>query len=588
MKKLIIGIVVVIAIAAGIYIYKGGDVGGLGVSGGSVPSSNPVLEYVPADSVFFGGSLNPVDFKEYLEMSQKMGFDPSTMAGMGLGDLKDEMADSPDGAKVLFALYSEYMESAKAKSISNLGFKNEVNGAIYTVGALPVIRYELDGSDTFLNVIKSIEEDNNVTATVNTVNGVEYREYSFSDGTDEVPFQLVIAAHDNQAIVTVNTLLDDAKDLQVALSEKPASNILSSDSLNGVVSDNGYLGVSVMMIDQLAIIDGITKPSANSFGTSLEELMAAYGANGELSDIQTPACNTELTGLTANWPVLSAGYTEFDDSQASYKMVLKGSNADLLDTLRQLRGHISDNISSEDYVMSFGLGLDMDQLVPVVTTVWESLTKEDFTCPPLMEMQANLRQSNPMMLGMMSGMVAGIKGAGFSLVSMDSDAMTKMESNPMAMMDSTEMVVTVTAEKPQNLLKTLGMYAPELAQLKLEDGGEPQAFPMGMGVDMKIALRGHDLVMLMGNTDSLAGKISSNDSLDKNGLMSFSMDFKKYMELMEQAMGSAANNASGENQKMLEEQKEVFAELKKADGTVKASFDFTEAGFETKSSFKAK
>jgi len=286
--------------------------------------------------------------------------------------------------------------------------------------------------------------------------------------------------------------------------------------------------------------------------------------------------------------VLSAGYTEFDDSQASYKMVLKGSNADLLDTLRQLRGHISDNIANDNYVMSFGLGLDMDQLVPVVTTVWESLTKEDFTCPPLMEMQANLRQSNPMMLGMMSGMVAGIKGAGFSLVSMDSDAMTKMESNPMAMMDSTEMVVTVTAEKPQNLLKTLGMYAPELAQLKLEDGGEPQAFPMAMGVDMKIALRGHDLVMLMGNTDSLADKISSNDSLDKNGLMTFSMDFKKYMEIMEQAMASAANNASGENQKMLEEQKEVFAELKKADGTVKASFDFTEAGFETESSFKAK
>lgn len=586
MKKLIIGIVVVIAIAAGIYFFKGGKVGGL--TGGTLPSDNPVLEYVPADTVLFAGSVEPMDFAKALEMSAKMGFDPSNMMGAGFDDLESDLNDAPDAARILVSLYGDYLDAVKSKSIKELGFRSDLNMAVYTVGALPVIRIELDGTDAFNQAIAKIETEQNVTAKVNTVNGVEYREYSLNDGADEVPFQMVIATHENQAIVTVNTNLDDAKDLQVTLSEKPTTNILDGGALQNVASENGYLGYSIFMLDNLAIVDGITKPSANAFGTNLEELMTAYGVNGELKDIQTPACNTEFTGLAGNWPVLSAGYTKFNDSEASYKMVLKGTNADLLDTLRQLRGHISDNIANDNYVMSFGLGLDMDQLVPVVTTVWESLTKEDFTCPPLMEMQANLRQSNPMMLGMMSGMVAGIKGAGFSIVSMDSDAMAKMESNPMAMMDSTEMVVTVTAEKPQNLLKTLGMYAPELAELKLEDGGEPQAFPVSMGVDMKIALRGHDLIMLMGNTDSLADKISSNDSLEKNGLVSFSMDFKKYMELMEQTMASAADKASGENQKMLEEQKEVFAELKKADGTVKASFDFTEAGFETKSSFKAK
>ncbi|AOE49944.1 hypothetical protein [Kangiella sediminilitoris] len=586
MKKLLIIIVIAVAIAAGIYFYKGGKIDGL--TGGALPSDNPVLEYVPADTVLFAGSVEPMEFTKALEMSTKMGFDTSAMMGSGFEEIQADIENAPDAARMLVSLYGKYLSAVKAKSIKELGFRNELNMAFYTVGALPVIRFELDGTDAFTKALENIETDQNVKPTVNTVNGVEYREYSMNDGAEEVPFQLIIASHDNQAIITVNTLLDDAKDLQVTLSEKPTTNILDGGALNEVASDNGYLGYSIFMLDNLAIVDGITKPTANSFGKGLQDLMGAYGAANEMADIQTEACNTELTGLTKNWPLLSAGYTEFDDSNASYKMVLKGTNLELMDTLGKLRGHISNNISNQDYVMSFGLGLDMDQIVPVITTVWEGLTKEDFSCPPLAEMQAGLRQSNPMMLGMMSGMVAGIKGAGFSVVEMDESALSNVDSNPMAFMQNSQVMVTITAEKPQNLLQSLGMYAPELAQLKLEDGGEPQTLPMGMGSETKIALRGHDLIMMMGNTDALAGKLTSNDSMEKNGLMSFTMDFKKYMSLMEQAMASAAEEANGESKTMLEEQKEVFAELKKADGTIKGTFDIKDSGIVTESKFHAK
>lgn len=587
MKKLLIVIVIAIAIAAGIYFFKGGKVGGLSI-GSSLPSDNPVLEYVPADTVFFAGSVEPLDFAKTLEMSSKMGFDYSAMMSAGFDDLKSDLGDAPDAAKVLVSIYGDYLKAVNKKSVKELGLRSELNMAVYTVGALPVIRIELDGTDAFSNAIAKIEADQGVTATVNTVNGVEYREYSLDDGYDEVPMTLVIATHDNQAVVTINTELDDAKDLQRTLSEKPTTNILDGGVLNELASDNGYLGYSIFLLDNLAIVDGITKPSANAFGKSLQELMTAYGAGNEMQDIQTPACNTELTGLTKNWPMLSAGYTEFDDSNASYKMVLKGGNADLLETLGKLRGHISDNVSNDDYVMSFGLGFDMDQVVPVITTVWESLTKEDFSCPPLVEMQDGLRQSNPMMLGMMSGMVAGIKGVGFSVVEMNENALANMEHNPMAFMQDSQLLITVTAEKPQNLLQSLGMYAPELAQMKLEDGGEPQVLPAGVGAETKIALRGHDLVLMMGQTDNLISKVESNNSLDKNGLITFSMDFKKYMSLLEATMESASANAYGSEKEMLEEQKEVFSELKKADGLIKGSFDITDQGIVTDSSYQAK
>ena len=57
MKKLLIIIVIAVAIAAGVYFFKGGKVDLLG--GTSLPSENAVLEYVPADTVFFAGSVEP-------------------------------------------------------------------------------------------------------------------------------------------------------------------------------------------------------------------------------------------------------------------------------------------------------------------------------------------------------------------------------------------------------------------------------------------------------------------------------------------------------------------------------------------------
>ena len=585
MKKLLIIIVIAVAIAAGVYFFKGGKVDLLG--GTSLPSENAVLEYVPADTVFFAGSVEPLDFAKTLEMSSKMGFDTSAMMGSGINELKAELADAPEAGRVMIGLYDKYLTAVKNKSVKELGLRSELNMAVYTVGVLPVARIELDGTDTFHKTLLAIEKDNSVNATVNTVNGVEYREYRFDEHDEQVP-TVVIATNDNQAIITFNTALDDAKDLQVTLSEKPATNILEGGALNEVASDNGYLGYSIFMMDNLAIVDGLTKPSANAFGKSLQDVLDAYGAGNEMKDIQTPACNAEFTALTGNWPILSAGYTEFDSSNASYKMVLKGANADLLDTLGQMRGHISDNVANDDYVMSFGLGLDMDQLVPTITTVWESLTKEDFSCPPLVEMQAGLRQSNPMMLGMMSGMLAGIKGVGFSVVDMNDDALANMERNPMAFMQDSQILVTVTAAKPKNLLQSMGMYAPEIAQLQLEDGGEPQSIQSGMGAETKIALRGNDLVLLMGDTDGLISKVNSNSSLEKNGIMTFTMDFKKYMGLLEQVMDSAAENSYGSDKEMLEQQKEMFAEMKNADGVVKSSFDITKEGVVIDSSFQAK
>ncbi|MHC9510719.1 hypothetical protein [Kangiella sp. M94] len=575
MKKLLIIIVIAFAVAAGIYFYKGG-------SATVAAKDNSVLAYVPADTVLFTGSVTPISFEEAMAMSHKLGLDPSTFIDMQ-DDSFELGPDSPDAARIGLGLYTKYMKSfADNTTVKTLGITEAPNAAFYTVGALPVMRIELDGTDTFAKLIEQIETEQNVTADVKNMDGVEFREYALSSDPS-VPYTLVISSHDNQAVMTVNTPLSDDKDIKVALN-KPEKSIAETGRLTSMMSANDYLGHSLFFIDNLAIMKGVTNPKANSFGVMLDELLVVNGAQGALADMQTPACASEFTALTANWPTMSGGYTEFSANEASYKFMLEGANADLLNSLQGIRGHLSENLNNDDYVMSFGMGFDMDQMVPVITDVWQRLTETPYECPPLAEMQAGLKQQNPMMLGMMTGMVAGIKGIGFGIVEMDMAGLEQASNNPMAMADSMQMIVTVSAQKPQDLLMTMSSFAPQFAQMELKDGGDAVSLQDQMGMPASIALRGHDLVLLVG-ADALSQlpSIKSNDDISSNGLFSMSMNFGKYMELISSMM-----NDMDANSEMAQDQKAMFDKLKEVDGTIKGTLDITDQGVVSETSFKAK
>ncbi|NVK23060.1 MAG: hypothetical protein HWD86_11135 [Kangiellaceae bacterium] len=592
MKKFIIIAAVLIAIAAGIYFFKGGKDGGLSLDINI--GDNEVLAYVPADTIFFTGSLEPISFEKAMAMSQKMGMDPSAFMMMDSDSLEIN-ADAPDALRFLLGFYGKYMQGFADNNLTkSMGVNNDLNAAAYMVGAIPVMRVELDGTETFANLVASIESEHNVTPVVKSMDSVEYREYSFNAKDKEVPYQLVVSIKDNQAVITINTPIADDKDLKAALGvEKPAKSIADTDVLSKMVSANGYQPHSLFFFDNLATVKGITNPAANSFGAMVQELLVAHGSADSLAEYQTPACQTEFAAMAANWPTINAGYTDFSEGKANFKMVIEGTNTELLNTLAKLRGHLSDNLNNDQFMMSFGMGFNMDELVPVITDVWKRLTKEPYECPALANMQAGLKQQNPMMLGMMTGMLSGIKGIGFGIVDMDMSNLANAENNPnpMAFTENMEMVLTVSAEEPTNLLQTLGMYAPEMAQLQLTDGGEAQSLNSPMGGESEIALRGHDLVLMMGSkANSALSNMSSNKNLDSNGLISFNMDFGKYMGMIEQMMSGINTSAemSDEQKKIIEQQKEVFAKLKQVKGDIKQSFDINQSGFVSNTAFEAK
>ncbi len=588
MKKFIIIALALIAVAVGVYLYKNkssdeGVVSSI-TSSLSGSSKSSVLEYVPADTILFAGSLEPMSYDKAMELSRNMGFDFTSFIALADQDNMKVDADAPDAAKLGLGLYKAYINAIASDSPSALGINEQLDIAFYTNGALPVLRMALDGSTTMSDIIASVEKENNISATAGNIDGVEYREYSFDQvkvngEQKDVPFSLVVSTANNQMVVTFNTMLDDSKDLALALgAQKPAQSILESKTLNNLVSKNGYLGHSLFFMDNLGAVEGLTKPSSNSFGQMLQDLTAAYGKADALADLQTPACHAEYTTLVGNWPTLSAGYTELSAKSAKYKMLLEGTNAELLETLQKLQGHLSPALNNDDYLFSMGMGMNMAEMTGVVTDVWKRLTKEPFNCAPLAEMQTKLKQTNPMQLSMMTGFIGGIRGLGFAVTDMDIDGLQQAQNNPMALADSMSMFITVTADNPMSLLQLAGMQMPALASFELEDGGESKNLPLPLPVEVKGTLRGHDLVISFGETaNTMASQLKSNDSMEPNGLMSFKMDMGAYFGMIDKfaQMGENKDKLS----ELTAEQKKIFEMFKNVKGKVGETINFTDKGF---------
>lgn len=586
MKKFIIVAIALIAVAVGVYIFKNkssdeGSVSSVGLSGASKSS---VLEYVPADTVVFAGSLEPMSFDQAMELSRNMGFDFTSFVALADQDEMKVDDDAPDAAKLAVGLYKVYIKAISDGSVKALGISDELDIAFYTNGALPVFRMALDGTSTLADTIASIEKEHNINPTVGNIAGIDYREYSFgkvnaNGETMETPVSLVVSTANNQAVFSFNTKLDDAKDLKLVLgAEKPAQSIVESDSLKNLMEENGYLGHSLFYVNNLGAVQGLTNPSANSFGQMLQDLTAAYGEPNALAELQTPACHTEYSALAANWPTLSAGYTQLDAKSAKYKLLLEGTDASLLETLQKLQGHLSPALDNDQYLFSLGMGLNMSEVTGVVTDLWKRMTKEPFNCEPLAQMQAELKQSNPMQLGMLTGMVGGIKGIGFAVTDMDLNGLQNAQNNPMAVADAMSMFMTISADNPMSLLQLGGMQIPELATFELEDGGESKNLPLPLPVEVKATLRGHDLIISFGNTaNEMASSAKSNDSLESNGLLSFNMDMGAYFGMITQVANMEGNQAELDN--LTEEEKKIFNMFKNVKGKISEKVNFTDKGF---------
>lgn len=529
MNKGIVYLAVAAVIGAGAYY---------GVQYSKQSNSTNSLAYVPASTMLFIGDKQPVSWQDsILPMQSRFTQLFTGASSSSLHELEKLQADiktNPDqwndGLKILVGIYSQYVTAVTKSDFKpdTIGLADKIDASIYTVGALPVFRFKINNEVNFDKFIQTAAEKTGAKAETAKFKELSYQRYWLAK--DKHPTAIAIAKKDGFAIITLDlgTMIPE-QDFSVAMGlEKPKQSLADAGTLNQLTDKYGLVSHSLGFIDNQALIKTLTR--ADSPLAKLLEQLSDGEVTTKLASFRTPDCQKDIESISALWPREIFGYTKFDVSSNPKQLtsVLKFESTDqaTMTSLQKLRGFIPHSKETDNSLLSFGVGLNVEQLAPVVTDLWTRYTQAKFTCPALVESQNSLKETNPAMLAMGTAMVQGLQGVNVDLLKLK----LKKDANGQPDVEQLSLVASVSAKQPQQIWSLLGMVNPEMASaIQLPADGQSVDLPVPPVVKLpqpvKLGLYGQHIAIFTGDEGAKAATALSAQKLEQNGFYRMKLDY---------------------------------------------------------------
>ncbi|SNY49616.1 hypothetical protein SAMN06297280_1480 [Arsukibacterium tuosuense] len=561
MRKLLVAVAIIAGAIYGYIKLSGTD---------SVAVDHPELEFVPADTVFLSAQLEPVDFVAYLNA---FGLSPDYYSDASQQQLA-ELAANTDEPQLRFvlSLAGEYMRAlAQPEQLEVVtGIKPQVRSLSYMVGLTPVMRIELANEDAFWQLFDRAEEASGISHQALPGEGGGFRSYPFSFG--EFSAELLISVTDgwgNMALV-LPTQSEQTRQLAL-LTAKPERSIISDNQLANIASDYNLNPNAIGFISFQQLVTGLTTTNGNRLANDIQ-LLASPQFNATMQPWLAAECQQDLTSITNSWPGMyfdskittKAG----QQTHVRSKMLVPTSNNETITTLSSIRGFVPNHVAEgmNGSVLSFALGLDMAEFAPAITKIWRGLTQPAYQCPQLAQLQQQMQQANPMAMLAAGAMVHSIQGASVTINNLAMDPNTMQVS-------AVDAMISVTAKNARSYLEGLKAMVPGTAEITLPADGEElplnSVLPMldAFGVTPMLQVNDSHLVVYAGDKGTAQAKATLQQAIQKNGMLSFGMDYAQFFGMMTEAM-----QASGQP---VPEELSSFSEMKMQ---VQANMDIDEQG----------
>jgi hypothetical protein len=527
MKRIIIAASVITAVAAGGYWVSQQPNNGF-------TNSYDALAYIPANTAIFSGQLEPFPVRSYLNS-----------VADNYKNTSDEMIEEfyssseydPEDKRVKFfiSLTKSYMDSMESadKFIATMGVAEQMRGYVYTLGMVPVLKLEVTKPEAIWALLDKAELDSGFSHEQRQLKELTYRAYTLSEPDDEETIELVFAQQNDFLTVTFNTSLNETALLETAFGLAPVEESLATtNTIDDIIKTHGFSDNSIGYINHQAIVNALTAPNESMLGKQIAKLLAKQN-DKSLQVLQTPACQTELPAIAANWPrtVFGMNSLSITDNESTFdmSMVVESHNNAILSALKQLTGFIPSYVKDIDNtVFAMGIGLDVAQVSPAINAIWNDLQQPSYQCQPLQQIQHSISQQNPAMLGMMASMANGVKGLGFSVLDYSLDE-TKTEP---ALKDL-DALVSLSADDPRALFNMVAAFKPELSQIKLPENNTVvelaslMPLPPVPGVNVKLLITDDHMIIFTGDKAAKAAQNLGKEPLVSNGIYNLSLDYSK-------------------------------------------------------------
>lgn len=493
-----------------------------------IPAMNE-LAFVPADTLLFFGQLHAFPIKNYLSFLN-IGQTESQRAA-----LEYDLLETKEPAGIFFASlmqqYSQALASPQAFT-TTFGLNDDVKGLFYTVGLLPVLRYEIAKPDALWQMFANAEKESGLVGKKENIQGLDVVKYELANDSEQL-LELVVAVQNGWATVTFNSSFNEEADLLQALAlEKPQSSLGQTDTLQTLANRHQLDGKSIGFVNHEVLINGLTGKDVGAFSQMLNKVTQNQ-LDAEMVEFRTPACQADFGAIASHWPRTVLGsqklLIEAGEVAIKTKMVIE-SNSSILKELSTIRGFLpSFTQSAQEKIFSTAFGIDVAKISPAITNIWTEFTEAKYTCQPLVELQQQVKQSNPIMLTMMTSMATGVKGVSASLLDLK---LSQQQTEPK--LEVLDALVTVSAANPVALFNSVkGFYAPLMGVSLPADGssvmlGDYLDLPFDLADSIQLAAKGDHLALFAGKKAEKLAESLSQEALTANGFNNFAMDYQAF------------------------------------------------------------
>ncbi len=547
--------------------------------------ASSMLSLVPDDTVFFLGGLDPLPLQKLLQWNAGHFSMPEELDPMSMFETKGQ-SDGNAGQRMAVQLWAEYMATAMApkKHLESWGVDAEPTFASYAIGLAPVLlRIRLKDVQRFNAKIDDLEKKARAEAQPQTIGDATYRRYVLHD---KAPFlSLIIGVDRRHAVFMLDIGVHSEQTLSMALGqEKPKRSLAQSGRLKSLQEMYELHPSVIGFLDHRQLMTGLTTTSGNRMASMIQALKPQLkDADHDLAELRAEGCRNDLTSIVNAWPQTVLGYTALDLSgkptHLDSLMVVECHDQELLKGLQSLRGFLPDHVrkTDEPAVFSFGIGLNVENVLPFLTRQWTKITQKQYSCSFLKDMQQDMRTHNPATLNQALAMAAGVRGIAGTLLSLE---MGETDAASGAMPQDVDALITLSAQDPAALLRTASAVFPPLAAFQIPTDGTPVTLPLPVPVPVtpKVAIHGSHLTVYAGDRAEKLSKALDAASLESSpGFMAATFDYSQYFRLFEGMVSSI-----GQDQAQKEQAMAILGAMKNTQLRFRMEVDFTDRGLESR------
>lgn len=533
MRKTLIAAAVIAAGAYGAYYY----------SQQTQSDTAELLAQVPADTVFFSGQFNPINIVDYFKAT-------SMMTEAQLKQVRDDLQsqlenefdvngeDSP-GLRFVVQLVDEFLAAMlEQERFSELtGLSENARTLMYHVGAMPVLRWQLDDAAGFAAMLDRAEQKSGYSHTMRDVDGVAVRAYRIGDSEEYA--EVLVRAEQQWATIVINSHIADATHLPEALAlVKPALSLADTGYVEAVSKRYDLRPDGVAFVDSKRLVELFTQPQSSRLGQAIQAQLDAEEL-AAMATWQTPECAADLDRIATAFPGL---YSDMeyqldgtDSFELSTRSVIAIADPKALELATGLQGFIPAlaRVGDDDRVMmSFGLGSDIGRLGVSVSNIWSSIANVDFSCADLQQLQAEMKTTNPAaMLGALA-LGNGVQGAAVAVNEIDAERLSKGDFS------NFDALMSISSDDVEALYSVLQASFPPLANQPLPAVGDAVslrdvvAATLGEPLDLFLQRGESTLALYFGAIAAEQANQVVAEPMANNGLFAVNVHYAKLFEFM--------------------------------------------------------